>query len=117
MITDEQEQVLLLKRRADDFLGGLWELPGGGVEHGEQLEDALCREVTEETGLTITGVTGYLGTFDYESDNGMKTRQFTFAVTVEQTKPIVLTEHDESAWTDRRTLPAVSDETRALLTR
>ncbi|MFJ2148774.1 NUDIX hydrolase [Streptomyces microflavus] len=115
LITDEDGRVLLLRRRPDDFLGGLWELPSGGVEPGERLVDALCREVLEETGLTVTGVTGHAGSFDYASRSGLRTRQFTFAVTVGATGPVALTEHDDSIWADRGDLPAVSDETRALL--
>ena len=30
-----------------------YKLPGGGIEHGETLEETLIREVTEETGLVI----------------------------------------------------------------
>ncbi|MFF2717437.1 NUDIX hydrolase [Streptomyces sp. NPDC058011] len=103
------------RRRADDFLGGLWELPSGGVKPGERLVDALCREVLEETGLTVTQATGHAGSFDYVSRSGRGTRQFTFAVTVRATGPITLTEHDDAAWADPGELPAVSDETRALL--
>ncbi|MEU0160833.1 NUDIX domain-containing protein [Streptomyces sp. NPDC006261] len=115
LITDEGGRVLLLRRRADDFLGGLWELPSGGVDPGERLEVALCREVLEETGLTVTRVTGHVGSFDYASRSGRRTRQFTFAATVRATGPITLTEHDDAAWADPGGLPAVSDETRALL--
>ncbi len=32
---------------------GLWEFPGGAVEYGERLTDALKREITEEYGLEI----------------------------------------------------------------
>lgn len=32
---------------------GLWEFPGGGVEFGESLRDALSREIREEYGVTI----------------------------------------------------------------
>ncbi|MTE15836.1 NUDIX domain-containing protein [Nocardia aurantiaca] len=45
--------VLLLRRAAGVFLAGRWELPGGGVEAGEQPERAAVREVSEETGPRI----------------------------------------------------------------
>jgi mutator protein MutT len=32
---------------------GLWEFPGGGVEFGETLQEALSREIREEYGVTI----------------------------------------------------------------
>lgn len=42
---------VLLIRRAKPPFQGLWSLPGGRVEFGETLRDAVCREAAEETGL------------------------------------------------------------------
>jgi ADP-ribose pyrophosphatase YjhB (NUDIX family) len=48
---------ILLVRRIDD---GYWELPGGRIEVGETVTQALVREVAEESGITIepTGIAG-----------------------------------------------------------
>ncbi len=52
-LVDPQGRVLLTRRRPEGFLGGLWELPGGKVEPGETLEQALHREIHEELGLSL----------------------------------------------------------------
>jgi len=44
---------LLLIRRGHEPSRGLWSLPGGRVEPGETLEQAVVREVHEETGLEV----------------------------------------------------------------
>jgi mutator protein MutT len=44
---------ILLVERAKEPLKGYWSIPGGIVEAGERLEDAVRREVREETGLEI----------------------------------------------------------------
>ena len=90
--------VLLLKRRQDDFMGGIYELPSGNVEPGETLDAALRREVKEETSLDLDAITGYLGSFDYTSASGKKSRQYNFATNVSAAGPVQLQEHDAHIW-------------------
>ena len=49
-------RVLLVRHEKDGR--SYWLLPGGGVEEGEQLEEAVRREFAEECGLTPTAVHG-----------------------------------------------------------
>ena len=78
----KDDKFLLLERVPSDFMGGLVELPSGTVDAGENLLTALTREVQEETGLVVNTVLAYLGSFDYTSGSGRKTRQFNFLVEV-----------------------------------
>lgn len=54
LIADEDDRLLLV-RRARDPGKGKWGLPGGFVDRKETIEQALAREVFEETQLVVTG--------------------------------------------------------------
>ena len=52
-IIQKGQHVLLTKRRPDSHLPNLWEFPGGKIEPGENLKDALRRELREELGIEV----------------------------------------------------------------
>lgn len=62
-----RDDELLMVKRGNDPGKGLWSLPGGRVESGEYLADALRREVAEETGLDVT-VGDLVGIFEVVGD-------------------------------------------------
>jgi 8-oxo-dGTP diphosphatase len=50
VITNARNEILLLLRKKSPELG-YWTIPGGSVEFGENIEDAIIREVKEELGV------------------------------------------------------------------
>ncbi|WDI31753.1 NUDIX domain-containing protein [Hyphococcus flavus] len=56
------DDILVIKRGKPPFQGQ-WSIPGGGLENGERLVDAVIREVREETGLEIE-LLGLLNVFE-----------------------------------------------------
>ncbi len=55
VIFDRDGNILLTRRAQDSHQGGLWEFPGGKVEEGESLREALSRELLEELDIRIAG--------------------------------------------------------------
>ena len=53
ILLDPQGRVLITRRASEAHQGGLWEFPGGKVEPGETITDALARELNEELGVTV----------------------------------------------------------------
>lgn len=51
LILDEQRRFLLIKEE-----NGMWELPGGGLDFGEDIHEAMKRELKEEMGLESTHI-------------------------------------------------------------
>lgn len=68
---------VLLVRRARKPALDIWTLPGGGVEAGETLHEAVLREVMEETSLTIeiVGLCGHREMIARDAD-GRVSRHF-----------------------------------------
>ncbi len=53
LVIDAAGQVLVVKENGRDW----WDLPGGGMDHGEDIKNAIARELQEEVGFT--------GAFEY----------------------------------------------------
>jgi 8-oxo-dGTP pyrophosphatase MutT (NUDIX family) len=55
VVTLDDSKILLVRKSADDpYRPGKWDLPGGRLKAGEDLDGHLAREVLEETGLRVT---------------------------------------------------------------
>lgn len=101
-----KDNKLLVVRRVghDSDLAGEWELPGGGVDDGETIEQGAIRELKEETNLEVDKILGIFEGFDYTTSRKPKARQFNYRVSV---KPgdIILTEHDMFKWITEKQIP------------
>ena len=99
---------VLVVRRARAPADGVFSLPGGVVETGEALHEAVAREVREETGLTIEPVAlaGFRETIVRDRDNRVE-RHFVvlpFAARWIAGEPVLNDELSEWRWVDQQEL-------------
>ena len=97
-VVRSESRVLLAVR---DTLRG-WELPGGTLQAGESLEDALCRELREETGLEIA-IRRLAGIYSRSGFRAHVAHVFECDVTGGSLRPSP--ETPELAWFDPAALP------------
>lgn len=113
----EDGKALVVRRAAHDHLGGVWELPGGGVDEGETFEQSAIREMLEETGLQVEIIATAPG-FDYQTPRKPKVRQINF---IAQAAPgevkLDPEEHDDFRWISREEIDSLgfTDEIKASL--
>lgn len=106
LITDAQGRCLFLKRALPyaNESEPRWDIPGGRINPGEPILEALAREVKEETGLTIAGEPKILYAQDILRTKGVHVVRLTFEVAVEPGEITIDaddpngTHHDAFAW-------------------
>lgn len=99
-----RDRKILVVRRARAPANGLITLPGGVVEVGETLEQAVAREVREETGLEIepVGLAGFREAIARDKDDRVE-RHFVilcFAAHWRSGEPVLNEELSEARWLD-----------------
>lgn len=113
IIRDEQGLVLFIERRKPQVhKSNQWGMPAGSIELGESIYECLCREVKEETGLTVLGAT-LMAVYTGATGLGEKGQLFEFCFVVNEWSGDIVRETNES--TDARfyslnDLPEASSE-------
>jgi 8-oxo-dGTP diphosphatase len=94
-----REGKVLLVRRAHSPGKGFYSLPGGRVEFGESLHQALAREVDEETGLKIdiVDLAGWREVLP-SAGGGGHYLIMSFAARWRANEPVLNDEHDDFKW-------------------
>ncbi|MCY7373597.1 MAG: NUDIX domain-containing protein [Spirochaetaceae bacterium] len=106
-LVHDDEGRLLVVRRGRAPGAGRWSVPGGRVEADESDQQAVAREVLEETGLHVT-VGLRVGTVQRPGPDGtvFDIRDYACSLTVETT-PVAGDDADEVRWTGRPQLAAL----------
>lgn len=105
IISDAAGRLLLIKRGHEPGKG-LWSLPGGRVEAGETDEQAVAREVREETGLTVA-VGQLAGAVRWAGPDGSVLDIRDYAATVTGGTLAAGDDADEARWVGRAELSAL----------
>lgn len=93
-IIRDGERIFATQRGYGEFKD-MWEFPGGKVEAGESLEDALRREIREELDTEI-GVDSFLCTVDYDYPSFHLTMHCYMCSVI--SGDLVLKEHESARW-------------------
>lgn len=106
IITDE-DRILLIKRRNPPFQGR-YALPGGFVEYGETVEEAVVREIEEETGLR-TAIDRLVGVYsDPERDPRGHMISVVFDLEVKAGKPTGGSDAESASYLELNDLPKLA---------
>ena len=101
---------LLVRRSSSDVGSGVYEMPGGSVDEGEELAGAAVRELMEETGIVISpDQLEPLGIFEFHNvETGKHKTKFAYSVHLDSVPTMQLSEdHDAAVFMTRDEIEAL----------
>lgn len=105
LIIRNGDRIVLVKRGIEPFKGQ-WCIPGGHVEHGEQVREAAVREANEETGLDVE-ITGTIDVYDAPGrDPRGPVVSIVFEARTDQHELAAATDASEARWFHLDELPS-----------
>ncbi|TCO24834.1 RimJ/RimL family protein N-acetyltransferase [Kribbella steppae] len=101
LIMDEHHRVYVQRRAAERrLLPGIWDIVGGHLEPGETPEEALAREVEEETGWKVRDIVWAVTDWEWEYEGRVR-RELDYLITIDGdlTRPrLEEGKHDAGSW-------------------
>ncbi len=98
IIRRKDGKILVLKRsNKDDHKPGVWESVGGGMDREETPQEALSREISEETGMVVS-VDSPFNVFTFKKDTGEFKVGITFLCEYTDGEVKLSDEHSEYRW-------------------
>lgn len=98
-VIERGDAVLICRRPEGKNHGGLWEFPGGKMDQGESIQQAVTRELAEELNVETQGV----GQVLFVATDDLSGYEIQFVPTRIFGEPVAL-EHSEITWCDRNHL-------------
>lgn len=103
IINQEKKFLVLKKSSSEDINPNTYDFPGGRVEFGEMLEEAVVREVKEETGYNVTPITVFNG-WTFVKDDTFQLAGVDFICKLDDGVPSLSGEHISIEWLDLETV-------------
>lgn len=107
LLKNEDDKYLILKKTQEenkkDTSSNLYDIPGGRIEYGENVVDALIREIYEETGINITlnNIQKILDATSVVRKDGLHLVIITYLVNIKNTNIKISSEHSSFYWADK----------------
>ncbi len=107
LLKNEDDKYLILKKTQEenkkDANSNLYDIPGGRIEYGENVIDALIREIYEETGINVTlnNIEKILDATSIIRKDGLHLVIIIYLVNIKNTDIKISSEHSNFYWADK----------------